>query len=276
MLHEKDILISMKNQSNIIEEIRELSKSLSAEPLDYFKHSSYISRVESTLNLLSKLSGETVLDVGCGVGLLDVLINENVVSLDISKEDLLELKKIKKYGIVRGDACVLPFKKDTFDIIMCTQVLQYVSSPYKALVEMNRVLKEEGRLILFLPNNHSLFRIWNLVRHNNVIKIFLHLKAEPELNKFTLRQINNLINKSGFTVEKIEGFNIGLNYLLVLYKTVFTSKLEGIFNFEKKVRIIRKLDKLLGNVIYPVAIEYVLILRKQYMKYFVLEHKRVR
>jgi len=49
---------------------------------------------------------------------------------------------------VVGDAHKLPFENEKFDNILCTEVLEHLHSPYIAISEMKRVLKQGGKLIL--------------------------------------------------------------------------------------------------------------------------------
>ena len=55
-----------------------------------------------------------------------------------------------------ADAEFLPFKADSFDSIVCTQVLEHLRKPYKTLREMQRVLKEEGHILLTVPQTNEL------------------------------------------------------------------------------------------------------------------------
>ena len=45
----------------------------------------------------------------------------------------------------------LPFKDNNFDIILCLEVLEHVKVPEKAINEMRRVLKKNGKLIISIP-----------------------------------------------------------------------------------------------------------------------------
>jgi SAM-dependent methyltransferase len=47
-----------------------------------------------------------------------------------------------------GDAHVLPFPDGLFEFILCTEVLEHLHTPHKAIDEMGRVLKSGGTLIL--------------------------------------------------------------------------------------------------------------------------------
>lgn len=56
--------------------------------------------------------------------------------------------------LVNVVACAgqLPFASDSFDVVVCTQVLEYVSRPQEAVDEIRRVLKAGGSLLLSVPS----------------------------------------------------------------------------------------------------------------------------
>jgi len=83
-------------------------------------------------------SNEKILDIGSGGGYGESFF-PNRVSLDIDKN--------KNPDIV-GDAHNIPFGDDSFNTILCTEVLEHLKDPKKAIKEMKRVLKPGGRLIL--------------------------------------------------------------------------------------------------------------------------------
>jgi SAM-dependent methyltransferase len=49
---------------------------------------------------------------------------------------------------VVGDAHTLPFKDSEFENILCTEVLEHLHTPERAIAEMKRVLKPNGTLLL--------------------------------------------------------------------------------------------------------------------------------
>ena len=53
--------------------------------------------------------------------------------------------KSRKVDVV-GDAHSLPFKNDSFDVVLATEVLEHLKEPQRALNEMKRVLKDGGKL----------------------------------------------------------------------------------------------------------------------------------
>jgi SAM-dependent methyltransferase len=53
---------------------------------------------------------------------------------------------------VVASAGQLPFASDSFDVVVCTQVLEYVARPQEAVDEIRRVLKAGGSLLLSVPS----------------------------------------------------------------------------------------------------------------------------
>lgn len=101
--------------------------------------------------------GDRVLDAGCGTGIVArraaSRVGEDgaVTGLDIN-EDMLEVARTTaadstpKIEWREGDMTDLPFSDETFDVVLCQQVLQFVEDPGAALREMHRVLTTDGRL----------------------------------------------------------------------------------------------------------------------------------
>ena len=109
-----------------------------------------------TIRQLNLASGESVLDIGCGPGYLCASIGEivgrhgAVVGIDIST-DLIAVGNRRKastwlsYAI--GEATNLNHPVASFDVVVCTQVAEYVPDVDRVLSEAFRVLKPGGRTI---------------------------------------------------------------------------------------------------------------------------------
>ena len=50
-----------------------------------------------------------------------------------------------------SDICSIPLKDNSFDTILCTEVLEHLPDPNKAINELTRLLKSGGKLILTAP-----------------------------------------------------------------------------------------------------------------------------
>ncbi|MBD2412201.1 methyltransferase domain-containing protein [Nostoc calcicola FACHB-3891] len=100
---------------------------------------------------------DTVLDVACGTGELErLLLTEHstlkIVGVDISEEMLAIAKeKCSVYPQVSfhtASASALPFADDSFDVIVSASSFHYFSEPLAALIEMQRVLKPNGKVVI--------------------------------------------------------------------------------------------------------------------------------
>ena len=56
---------------------------------------------------------------------------------------------------IKGDICNLPFKKNSFDFILCNHVLEHINDDRKAMKELYRVLNKNGTAILQVPINQK-------------------------------------------------------------------------------------------------------------------------
>ena len=111
-----------------------------------------------TLNKLSVKRGENILDVGCGVGYLSyeiALQTEDpgrVSGIDQNSEMIRHAKKrcenLRNTEFSEANANDLPFSEESFDAACCTQVLLYVNNVDQALLEIKRILKPTGRIII--------------------------------------------------------------------------------------------------------------------------------
>jgi arsenite methyltransferase len=105
------------------------------------------------LEVCNLIPGSSLADIGCGVG--GTLMNLErtgvfrSVGLDCSEVLLGEaLHRLGAGRFVRGQAEILPFKKDSFDALFCECVLSILADRIAALHEFARVLKEGGFLII--------------------------------------------------------------------------------------------------------------------------------
>ncbi|PTD94898.1 hypothetical protein C9439_00205 [archaeon SCG-AAA382B04] len=97
-------------------------------------------------------SGDEVLDIGGGTGYLGDLMkkefNLEYVVLDSNKKMLSKSKQKNIDTMILGNALNLPFKDQSFDMILCVDALHHFMEKTRALEEMKRVLKDRGKIVI--------------------------------------------------------------------------------------------------------------------------------
>lgn len=143
--------------------------------------------------LLAQLANQgfsSLLDVGCGEGVVSNLISKNfpivrIVGVDTDKEALsIGSQLYPSLFFVSSDAYFLPFSKSEFDVVICIEMLEHLTNPSKVLVELFRVARK--KVILSVPNSR-VFRMLNALR--------LKSRMPDHIQNFDIESVDRLICK---------------------------------------------------------------------------------
>ncbi|MBT8139450.1 MAG: class I SAM-dependent methyltransferase [Gammaproteobacteria bacterium] len=150
-------------------------------------------------------SGDQVLDLGCGEGRHSIGIaleainqgNINVVGVDLSVDDLLSAKNRSEAfedatlscNWACADGLKLPFADNTFQKIICSEVLEHIPDYKGMLNEIERVLKPNGLLAVSVPRRWPEKICWWLSEayhkvEGGHIRIFRARELREEISAF--------------------------------------------------------------------------------------------
>lgn len=126
-------------------------------------------------------SSDDLLEIGTGLGVLSGLIAPMVTSYKGIEYDAEACQAAKKRvtnpdWITQGDAQALTFPDNSFDVVVCLEVLEHLPDYRKALNEIARVLRPKGRLIASIP----------YAKYGAPSQINLHHLYEPGENEFKI------------------------------------------------------------------------------------------
>jgi len=119
-------------------------------------------RLKATLTHLGNLENKKILDAGCGKGRFATKIKNLYPSCEVHGVDIsLELLKEVSYSIIKrkGSILNLPYDMETFDGVFCIEALEHTIRTEKAIEELCRVLKDDGRIIIIDKNIEKLGRM---------------------------------------------------------------------------------------------------------------------
>lgn len=155
--------------------------------------------------LPSRLQGRKILDAGCGTGWFSRAAVERgadfVVSLDIGANLLKQAGGKCDSHRVCSDVLQLPFPAESFDIVLCSEVIEHTPDPKAAFRELVRVLRRGGLLVLTVPN-----RFWHwAVRIANR----LHLRPYEGLENWCRRdELRAWCGECRISIERFCGFHL--------------------------------------------------------------------
>lgn len=107
-----------------------------------------------------KIKGR-VLDIGCGRGRLLKKLSKHIkegIGIDINTSN----SKFKNISFFKMNASNdLPFEDNSFDFVLCFEVLEHIRNDGNLIKNVRRILKQKGYFIISTPH----FPVWNKYNH---------------------------------------------------------------------------------------------------------------
>ncbi len=182
----------------------------------------------------------TAIDVACGTGNLTFELAKTtsgkIVGIDfsskmisIAKTKLIKkrFKKFKNVSFEIGDAEHIQFEKNTFDCATIGFGIRNVSNVNKAVLEMKRVLKKNGKIAILelsVPKNKILKKAY-LFYFLNILPTLGGLISRSKnayrylpnsvINFHTAEEMKKIVEAAGFTKVRLTQFTFGVAFLCI-------------------------------------------------------------
>lgn len=152
-------------------------------------------RLSTLAELIKEQSFGHGLVVGCGRGSdITVLPVQTTVALDLSwLATRIARQRHPGELYLQADGTRLPFAAGTFDVALCSEVIEHVLHPKQLISEVARVLRPEGHLLLSTPNWVSW---WGLARKvgEAILRRPITSGGQPIDDWFTTRRLHRLLS----------------------------------------------------------------------------------
>ena len=206
-----------KNLKNLFSSLESLfftvPQELSQWNVDYFKGNK--KRYEDIIRIVNRdFTGKSILEVGSLPCHLTFLLREmdySVVGIDLEPARLerfisnasLDIKKCE----IETES--FPFKDNTFDCVLFTEVFEHLRNPLHVLEEIYRVLRRGGLLILSTPNLYYLPRfLFFLFGKGLSIDLYEELGRVRKvghvghIREYSKKELENVLTKTKFRIIK--------------------------------------------------------------------------
>ncbi|PIY95153.1 MAG: hypothetical protein COX78_04205 [Candidatus Levybacteria bacterium CG_4_10_14_0_2_um_filter_35_8] len=156
--------------------------------------------------------GAILLHAGSGTGQVDedIINSYKITALDLSGEaiKLYKLNHGNKAKLIQGSIFDVPVKSDTFDGIYNLGVMEHFTREenIKILKEFKRILKRNGKIVLFWPPKFGLTVMFLNSLHfvlNDILKRNIRLHPEEISLAKSKKHVEKILNDSGFKVTEL-------------------------------------------------------------------------
>lgn len=190
------------------------------------------SEVVKSIRTFSSKKPEAVLDIGAADGRMlnrikEVFPETTCAGIEYAC-DLISCNGSENIHLVRGDALVLPFKENVFDVVIATAIIEHVSDPIQLIREAFRILRKNGIVIITTPHP-----FWE-----GIATRIGHVKEEEHSELITLRGLISFLKQVGFEVVSAEQFMIspiGMPFELIVEKMLKLCRLNFLLLNQKIV-----------------------------------------
>jgi ubiquinone/menaquinone biosynthesis C-methylase UbiE len=169
-------------------------------------------RLKALEAFASAQTGDRVLEVGCGAGhVLARFATANRTGIDLSS-GMLERARRRlgpEVRLLRSQAERLPFADGSFDVVLCTEVLEHTNDPSQVISELLRVAGPDGRVIVSIPSEKNIDRAKRALSMIPILRRFLRSLADTgnewHLHEFDLALLRQVSGRAHADIVRLKG-----------------------------------------------------------------------
>jgi len=181
--------------TNINSDLKQKYDQLYSDKTEKWRYLGAKQKAKNIMELCTSIQFSNMIEVGAGDGNILAVLNEHnfcpdMSAVEISESAIEQMKKkqIKNLkNISTFDGYKLPFNDKSFDLAICSHVIEHVEHPRILMAEIKRISKYQ---VFEVPIDFSF----------QVDKKFAHFNAYGHINVYTPALFNFLLLSSGFSI----------------------------------------------------------------------------
>jgi len=175
-------------------------------------------RRDIIFRLLKNLNRDSkILEIGCSGGVLIRFLENkgffDIWGIDISKTAIDLCKKRGITNVSVADGAGVNFNNEEFDIIIASDVLEHINDDSSALTEWNRIIKPNGKLVVFVPAFNFLWDEHDIKNHH--------------CRRYSRSELIYVLRKANFKIERSSCWNFSLFFpasLMIIFQRIFLKR----------------------------------------------------
>ena len=180
---------------------------LMPEEMGHFCRSLESRRFKLISRLVPKTGITRILDAGCGTGWLSEMLHKQgfrVIALNLGFDSIRRASarlRARALNILFlcADIYKLPYNDSSFDAVVISEVIEHLEKPQDALLEIARVIRPEGYVIVSTPYKERIEEM--LCIHCNK-----KTPVNAHLHSFDKTSLESMLNDAGFVLQKCVTF----------------------------------------------------------------------
>ncbi|MBT5471673.1 MAG: glycosyltransferase [Nitrospina sp.] len=172
------------------------------------KPENYYKNIRHDLIPLVPEDANCILEVGCAEGMTGNELKNRpgvfVAGIEMN-ETAAEMARKVLDDVISGDIekMELPYSPSAFDCVIFADVLEHLVNPLEVLKKVNKVLKDDGTVIMSIPNVQFFGVVHQLIEGNWTYQKE-GILDETHLRFFTFKEIEKLVKEAGLYIQRIE------------------------------------------------------------------------
>ena len=166
-------------------------------------------RGDDRKDLLERIAptAKSVLEFGCGEGALGAALKQRqkvrVVGIELDHRAAAIAKK-RLDDVYEGNALeIVSILHEQFDWIVGGDIVEHLEEPWSFLSDLRRLARDDGRLLLSIPNIANASIIGDLLQ-GRFDYVYMGLTCAGHLRFFTRRSIEEMLSIAGWEIEQID------------------------------------------------------------------------
>ncbi|MEZ4590350.1 MAG: class I SAM-dependent methyltransferase [Chloroflexota bacterium] len=183
--------IKFKSAEDFTRWNEEMTRKYDSE--DYHLRSNFLirwiegKRVKKIIELIDATPTDTILEVGCGAGLvLEKFQAKKLIGIDLSGYILHKTRARlahREASLLQANAETLPFLSQSFHKIVCTEVIEHVIEPRNVIRELSRIATPDAIIVITIPNERLIDNLKRTLKAVGLSRLLLAGKKDPKSNQ---------------------------------------------------------------------------------------------